>query len=1051
MAGAQLGPLLLSPKSSVPTFSANFDGSIAKQYTIATPRNAVTGGSWRDEHGDGACGSRRALGSLAVIAATRSMYKLRKSRRAGASRLNAAARRPKGASAHLRVGRASSPVSLNAVPDVASLVEAVPVSLTTEVAEVATEATGAAASVGVATVSMSEAALAKAAVGVEGDVVVGGVGTIAEVSNAVGTAAEVAAASVGLELETFLAASALATAAGVAALTQTSPDPEKPEASSDEEEIPISDRVWRCVSAQHPVAVSEGQFLGVPFTQADVTRRWERMADLLGVSEEKALEILNTDATPLLVESDDVAEVLGRLAAISSKEKALDLIGWNPALLAGGMSEAKEGSDMAVPTLVDILYAGRLRTVLEDAGRMDEDKLAEIETYSYAMSSVKPLLDMLFGRKDDVAMQELCKRPLLIAARYAPNSAMRVFLKRVALDNDPLSFMIAQTTAGLGMSVGLARQPILAKAIFPKLPAIVPHLPSIYTRLSILRPHIPAIVRILDPYLDKVEPYLDRIMERMDEIEPHLPYILLHLDVLADHCGPLLDNFDVLMPYAASKAVADEKLRDWKHCHKQSGNAEACQVMVNDTAADKWEVVNGSQVEISEQAASYLPRLLPYVDFLVPRLDTLVPHLPLVLPHVPYILPYLDRLLPYIPLFERLPQASANADILIGYLGWILNVPIVPRILFIPIVPPIVARLATVLPRWPIRRRLAALKALSEDSDIEEQNLAGFGDYLAKQPEKQPEQKLGLRGRLGRFMARRLAWQLADVLSQWSRFSQHLDRHRTPELGREDEMDEDAEEKPVVLTDAMCLIPGDEPVVRVEDAPGNARRIFTGVDIRASVDDVWAIMTSYSQLAVVVPNLTENEVIEPLPAGGARLWQIGRASWRVFGKDFYFQAGCTLDVTLYPDGLPDEMIEGKEMCASTSTQVRDYDKKLPLIRDLYPRPFSIRSEGVPTRDIAMQNVLNAKGDFVHYRGVWRLQPLYGCCGEDEDMMRLTFSVECQPHWFLPVAPVESRIAAAMQENLAAIRAWTEAERQAKREAAQKESQPERQQEALSYT
>lgn len=32
-----------------------------------------------------------------------------------------------------------------------------------------------------------------------------------------------------------------------------------------------------------------------------------------------------------------------------------------------------------------------------------------------------------------------------------------------------------------------------------------------------------------------------------------------------------------------------------------------------------------------------------------------------------------------------------------------------------------------------------------------------------------------------------------------------------------------AKDKPVVLTDRVCLIPGGEPVVRLEDAPGNAR------------------------------------------------------------------------------------------------------------------------------------------------------------------------------------------------------------------------------------
>merc|ERR1719376_1778990 len=126
-------------------------------------------------------------------------------------------------------------------------------------------------------------------------------------------------------------------------------------------------------------------------------------------------------------------------------------------------------------------------------------------------------------------------------------------------------------------------------------------------------------------------------------------------------------------------------------------------------------------------------------------------------------------------------------------------------------------------------------------------------------------------------------------------------------MGREDEMPggsaSDAEANVPVLTDKICLIPGDSPVVRIEDAPGNARRIFTGVDIRAHVDDVWEVLTDYGSLHKVVPNLVENEVIEPLDAGGVRLWQVGRSTWRIFGKNLYFQAGCTLDVRLHPQGL----------------------------------------------------------------------------------------------------------------------------------------------------
>ena len=56
-----------------------------------------------------------------------------------------------------------------------------------------------------------------------------------------------------------------------------------------------------------------------------------------------------------------------------------------------------------------------------------------------------------------------------------------------------------------------------------------------------------------------------------------------------------------------------------------------------------------------------------------------------------------------------------------------------------------------------------------------------------------------------------------------------------------DDIDFDSSQmSPPFLDPDSCLVPG-EPVVRVEKAPGNARRIFAGIDIMASVDDVWKV------------------------------------------------------------------------------------------------------------------------------------------------------------------------------------------------------------------
>jgi hypothetical protein len=51
---------------------------------------------------------------------------------------------------------------------------------------------------------------------------------------------------------------------------------------------------------------------------------------------------------------------------------------------------------------------------------------------------------------------------------------------------------------------------------------------------------------------------------------------------------------------------------------------------------------------------------------------------------------------------------------------------------------------------------------------------------------------------------------------------------------------ESSEMAPPFLDPDSCLIPG-EPVARVEKAPENSRRIFAGIDIMASVDDVWNV------------------------------------------------------------------------------------------------------------------------------------------------------------------------------------------------------------------
>jgi len=251
-----------------------------------------------------------------------------------------------------------------------------------------------------------------------------------------------------------------------------------------------------------------------------------------------------------------------------------------------------------------------------------------------------------------------------------------------------------------------------------------------------------------------------------------------------------------------------------------------------------------------------------------------------------------------------------------------------------------------------------------------------------------------------------------------------------------------SEMAPPFIGEDQCLVPG-EAVVRVEKAPENSRRIFAGIDIMASVDDVWNVLTDYEHLQQVVPNLATNDVLTTFPPStsdtttytinptiqsdeqcrklstrmkGAIMKQIGSA--KVVGINF--SARTTLEVREWPNGIPDffhftdDVYQGE----SRVTRVRK-ERSQKLERYHFPRPFAISA--LPTKDISMQSVEDDDGEFRLYQGVWRMQPLPGCGRPGSDAMRLTYAVEISPRPYLPVALVEGRVSRDLCDNLIAIR------------------------------
>lgn len=255
-----------------------------------------------------------------------------------------------------------------------------------------------------------------------------------------------------------------------------------------------------------------------------------------------------------------------------------------------------------------------------------------------------------------------------------------------------------------------------------------------------------------------------------------------------------------------------------------------------------------------------------------------------------------------------------------------------------------------------------------------------------------------------------------------------------------------SEMSPPFIGEDQCLVPG-EAVVRVEKAKDNSRRIFAGIDILASVDDVWNVLTDYDNLQRVVPNLVVNNVVErydgePDPfkinydinkmntklsseeqckalskqMKGSKLQQVGGA--KVVGINF--SAQVNLEVREWPNGLPDFFHFNDDVYEGISRAERaKMESQRSLQRYHFPRPFAISK--LPTKDISMQSVEKDDGEFRLYQGVWRMQPLPGCAPQNGSAMRLTYAVEISPRPYLPVALVEGRISKDLCNNLLAIR------------------------------
>lgn len=234
--------------------------------------------------------------------------------------------------------------------------------------------------------------------------------------------------------------------------------------------------------------------------------------------------------------------------------------------------------------------------------------------------------------------------------------------------------------------------------------------------------------------------------------------------------------------------------------------------------------------------------------------------------------------------------------------------------------------------------------------------------------------------------------------------------------------------------------------VDIEAAPSNGRRLYATTDIAAPAFVVWAALTDYDRLGEFVPGLAENRCLART-AGGCTLLQVGQQS---LALGLSFKARVVLDIQEHTTGLPASLWTGCGGGGGASTAptpggpAGEAAPPSPspspsgAWEDLYPQPRSGLPPSTPTRDISFAQV---EGDFVAFRGVWRMQELRGGEGEGGDgggppsttspppppgpRTRLSYALYVRPAPWLPVHLVAKRVGGDVAANLAAVRKHAE--------------------------
>lgn len=189
--------------------------------------------------------------------------------------------------------------------------------------------------------------------------------------------------------------------------------------------------------------------------------------------------------------------------------------------------------------------------------------------------------------------------------------------------------------------------------------------------------------------------------------------------------------------------------------------------------------------------------------------------------------------------------------------------------------------------------------------------------------------------------------------------------------------------------------------VRIDRTSPNSRRISGDIIVPRHLDDVWAILTDYDNLAIHVPNLVESRRVHPSNGNGfdnssaqgdgkyrCRLYQ--RGAQKIVGFDF--SASVTMDMC-------ERIIGGAPFAPSASlpTEVSSNEQRQILFKCVESKFFS------------------------EFDGEWRIS----WCADPDDSSKVatkvSYVVDVRPRGPVPVQALEWRIREDVPTNLRAVK------------------------------